>query len=148
MKKLLVAATLAAGIALASPTIAQEVPYTPGAYMVVQGIYVKDGQSANYLDYLSGTFSRSQDIAKQRGWITSFRVFANVNRRRDEPDLYLITEMPRQATPQEQVERERILNQAMSQTTRQAEEASGRRLEMRTLGSSILLQEMSPRAGR
>lgn len=150
MKKLLLAVALAAGFTVsgAMPVAAQESVYAPGTYMNVQGIFIEDGQFENYMDYIAATYRRSQDFARQRGWITGYRIFQNVNRRGDEPHLYLLVEMPRMATPQEEVERERAMTQAMSQTTRQLEAASGQRVTMRRLGSNLLLQELNLRPAR
>lgn len=145
MKKILLAAALAAGLgmSMSAPAAAQSASYTPGGYMAVQGIYIEDGQFENYMDYIADRYRASQEIAKQKGWISSYRIFANVNARADEPDLYLLVESPRMASPQEQMERERQANEAMRQTTRQAEEGSGARVKMRRLGSNILLQELN-----
>ncbi len=157
MKKTLMATLLATGMALSTPAAAQdaatsaaaqESAYTPGAYWNVQGIYLEDGQYENYMDYVAGNYRRSQDFARRSGWITGYTILANVNRREDEPHLYLITEMPRLATPQEDVERERRLNDHMRQTTREATEGSGRRVTMRRLGSNLLLQELNLRPAR
>lgn len=148
MKKFLIASLLAAGLALSAPVAAQDSAYTPGTYWTVQGIFIQDGQFENYMDYIAGNYRRSQDFARRSGWITGYRILQNVNRRDDEPDLYLITEMPRLATPQEEVERQRRLNEHMQQTTRQATEGSGQRVTMRRLGSNLLLQELNLRAAR
>lgn len=150
MKKLLLAAALAAGVAMsgALPASAQESVYTPGTYMTVQGIFIEDGQFENYMDYIAATYRRNQDFARQRGWITGYRILQNVNRRGDEPHLYLLVEMPRMATPQEEVERDRAMEQFMNQTARQATAASGQRVTMRRLGSNLLLQELNLRPAR
>jgi len=148
MKKMLMAVVLAAGLAVSTPSLAQESPYTPGVYWTVQGIYVEDGQFETYMDYIADRYRRQQDLQRQRGWITGYRIFQNVNRREDEPHLYLITEIPRLATPQEEVERERVMNEAMRETTRQATAGSGQRVRMRRLGSNILLQELTLRPAR
>lgn len=145
MKKLLLMTALAAGLAFATPAAAQENAYTPGTYMAVQGIMIEDGQFENYMDYIASTYRRSQDFARQQGWITGYRILQNVNRRAGEPDLYLLTEFARMATPEEDVARERQLNTFMAQTTRQATEQSGRRVTMRRLGSNVLLQELNLR---
>jgi len=148
MKKTMIAAAFAVSLAFAAPAAAQETAYTPGGYWVVQGVYIEDGQFENYMDYIADRYRASQDIARRRGWISGYTILANVNRRQDEPDLYLITEMPRLATPQEEVERERIMTREMNQTTRQATEASGQRVTMRRLGSNLLLQELNLRPAR
>lgn len=144
MKKILMAATLALGLGLSMPTaaVAQERSYAPGGYLTVQGIYIEDGQNENYMDYIADRYRANQEFAKSKGWISSYRIFANVNRRKDEPDLYLLVEAPRMPSPQEEVERDRQMSEAMRQTARQAEEASGQRVKMRRIGSNLLLQEL------
>ncbi len=142
MRKLFLITALATGLAFATPVAAQENVYTPGTYMTVQGIMVEDGQFENYMDYIAATYRRSQDFARQQGWITGYRIFSNSNPRAGEPHLYLLTEFAKMTTPQEDVARERQLNTYMAQTTRQATEQSGRRVTMRKLGSNILLQEL------
>ncbi len=148
MKNMLLAAALAVGLGLSAPTqaVAQDTPYTPSSYMTVQGIYIEDGQFENYMDYIADRYRANQDFAKQKGWISGYRIFANINRRADEPDLYLLTEAPRMPTPQEQVERDRLVSEAMQQTARQATEASGQRVKMRRLGSNLMLQELTLKA--
>ena len=148
MKKIILAAVLAAGVAMSTPAAAQDSAYVPGTYMDVQGIFVEDGQFENYMDYIAGRYRESQEFARRQGWITGYRIFANVNRRADEPDLYLLTEYPRLATPEQQVTRERELNRALNETTRQATEGSGQRVRMRRLGSNIMLQELRLRPQR
>ena len=148
MKKIILSSLLAATMMLAGPATAQDSVYTPGTYWVVQGITVEDGQLENYMDYIAATYRKSQDFAKQNGWISGYTILQNVNRRLDEPHLYLVTEMPRLATPQEEVERERKLNEHMQQTSRQATEQSGQRVAMRKLGNNLLLQELDLRAAR
>ncbi len=156
MKKILTATLFAAGLALSAPASAQaqaqaqdrESAYTPGGYWSVQGVFIEDGQFENYMDYVASSYRRSQDFARRSGWISGYTILLNVNRRADEPDLYLITEMPRLATPREDVERERLLNEHMRQTTRAATEASGQRVTMRRLGSNLLLQELNLRPAR
>ncbi|HEY0326365.1 MAG TPA: hypothetical protein VGC46_10395 [Allosphingosinicella sp.] len=148
MKKALSACVIAASIAFASPAAAQPTAYTPGGYWVVQGIHIEPGQFENYMDYIADRYRANQDFARSRGWITGYRILVNVNRRHDEPDMYLITEMPRLATPQEQVERDEAFERHMNQTARQAETASGARVTMRRLGSNWLLQELNLRPAR
>lgn len=145
MKRILLSAALAVAPVFcmtSSPALAQDSVYTPSGYWNVQGIYLEPGQFENYMDYVADRYRKSQDYSRSKGWITGYRILVNVNRRQDEPNLYLITEMPRLATPQEDIEREKMFNQAMAETTRQAEEGSGKRVSMRRLGSNLLLQEL------
>lgn len=145
MKNFIITSLVAATLTMASPAGAQDTAYVPGPYWVVQGIYIEDGQLENYMDYIASTYRKSQDFAKQNGWISGFTILQNVNHRNDEPHLYLVTEMPKLATPQEEAERERKLNEHMQQTTREATDQSGKRVAMRRLMSNLLLQELSLR---
>ena len=148
MKKLFTAALLALALPLAVPASAQDSVYTYGGYWNVQGIHIEDGQFENYMDYIADRYDRSQQFARRQGWISGYEILVNVNARENEPDMYLITRMPRLATPQEDVERERRLNEHLAQTTRQATEQSGQRVTMRHLGSNLLLQELNLRNRR
>jgi len=154
MKKILTATLFAAGMAFSAPALAQpadaarESSYTYGTYWNVQGIYLEDGQFENYMDYLAGVYRRSQDYARTRGWISGYTILGNVNRRENEPHLYLVIEFPRLTTPQEDTEREALLNAHLQTTTRSATEQSGQRVTMRRLGSNLLLQELNLRAAR
>ena len=148
MMKRLAIGLLAASIAFSTAAPAQESAYTPGGYWSVQGIHIEDGQFETYMDYIAGTYHRSQQFAQQNGWITGYDILVNANPREGEPDLYLVTRMPRLSTPEEDVARERAFNAHMSQTTRQASEASGQRVTMRRLGSNMLLQQLNLRAAR
>ena len=148
MKKLVTAALLALALPLSVPASAQESAYTYGGYWNVQGIHIEDGQFENYMDYIADRYDRSQQFARRQGWISGYEILVNVNARENEPDMYLITRMPRLATPQEDVERERRLNEHLAQTTRQATEQSGQRVTMRHLGSNLLLQELNLRNRR
>lgn len=148
MKKYLMAAMFATTLTFAIPATAQDSAYTPGAYSDVQGVYIEDGQYENYMDYIAGRYRQSQDFARARGWITGYRILANVNRREGEPDLYLVTDYAAQATQAEQMERERLVNQHMRETTHESDTGSGQRVTMRRLGGNTLLQELVLRPAR
>jgi hypothetical protein len=144
MRTLLLAAALAAGSVVLAPAAAtgQALPYTPGNYWSVQGIYVEPGQFENYMDYIADRYRRNQEFAKSQGWITGYRILVNVNRRMDEPSMYLITEFADMPNAKEQVERDAIVERNLRETARQAEQSSGQRVSMRKLGSNTLLQEL------
>jgi hypothetical protein len=147
MKKALIASCFAAALfapatALAQPAGQERSSYTPGNYLVIQEVHIEPGQFENYMDYLADQYRRSQEFARQQGWISAYQILSNVNKREGEADLMLITVMPRMATPQEQVQREEAMNRHLAQTTRAAEQQSGQRVSMRRLGGSMLLQEL------
>ena len=144
MKKLLIAAALSAATLAFAPTAAsaQAVAHSPGNYWSVQGIYIEPGQFENYMDFVADRYRRNQEFAKSQGWISGYRILSNVNKRGDEPDLYLITEFARIPDAKEQMDRDAAMERNMRETARQAEQASGQRVSMRRLGSNMLLQEL------
>ncbi|GAA3996604.1 hypothetical protein [Sphingomonas humi] len=148
MKKLLIAAALSAATFALAPTAAsaQASSYAPGNFWSVQGIYIEPGQFENYMDFVADRYRRNQDFAKSQGWISGYRILVNVNKRMDEPDLYLITEFARIPDAKEQMDRDAAMEKNLRETTRQAEQASGQRVSMRKLGSNILMQELTLRA--
>jgi hypothetical protein len=148
MKKLLIAAALSAATLTLAPTAAsgQASVYAPGSYWSVQGIHIEPGQFENYMDYLADRYRKNQDFAKAQGWISGYRMLVNVNKRADEPDMYLITEFARMPDAKEQVERDAMVERNLRETARQAEQASGQRVSMRKLGSNVLLQELTLKA--
>jgi hypothetical protein len=148
MKKLLIAAALSAASLTLVPTAAaaQALSYAPGSYWAVQGIHVEPGQFENYMDYVADRYRRNQEFAKAQGWISGYRILVNVNKRADEPDMYLITEFARMPDAKEQMERDVAVERNLRETARQAEQSSGQRVSMRKLGSSMLLQELTLKA--
>lgn len=148
MKKTLMVVAFSAGLALSTPSFAQDTSYTPGGYVVVQGVHIEPGQFENYMDFVADRYRASQEFARRQGWITGYSILVNVNRREGEPDLYLMVNMPRLPTPQEQAERDRAFERELQQTARQAEQASGQRVTLRRLGSNMLLQELTLRPRR
>ena len=69
-------------------------------------------------------------------------IFANVNARIGEPDLYLMTEFKEMATRAKEVKREKEMDAFTQSDARLAATASGARVKMRTQNGSMLLQEM------
>ena len=145
MKKLLIAAAMAAAsvACVEAPALAQASAYVPGNYWSVQGIYIEPGQFENYMDYIAGQYRKNQEFAKSQGWISGYRILVNVNKRSDEPDLYLISEFARMPDAKEQMARDAIVEKNLRETARTAEQGSGQRVSMRRLGSSELLQELT-----
>jgi hypothetical protein len=142
MKNIVLAAFGAATFAFASSAVAQEIPLDPGNYWDITAISVDDGHFPDYADYLAGQWRKEEDYSKSKGWTKGYFVLANVNKRKDEPDLYLVRILDHVPTNAEQLAREKEMNTFMSQTSRQANAGSGVRAKYRTIGSNELLQEM------
>lgn len=142
MRKFILAALGAGVMAFAAPAIAQDYPLKGGDYWQVAEIKVDDGHFGDYADHLAGTYRRTQEFAKSKGWIKAFYILSNVNRRNDEPDLYLVTISDRVPTPAEDEAREKDMNAYLQTTSRQQDARSGERAKFRKLGGTMLLQEL------
>ncbi len=88
--KLFASLALAAALGFAATTSAQESSFETGGYSDVSAIDVLDGQSDNYMDYLSGSWKSQQEWRKSKGYISGYQVLANPYAREGEPDLYLV----------------------------------------------------------
>ena len=142
MKRLVVAA-LGAGILLsAAPTAAQELPIKGGDFWDVGAITIDDGHFGDYADYLAGQYRKNMEFQKSKGWIKDYYIFNNVNKRSDEPDLYLVTVFDHVTTPAEDIQRVKDVKAFLQQSTRQSLAGSGQRATYRHLGSDMLLQRM------
>lgn len=136
------AAVLAASICLAyaTPVLADDPwPTEDADYVEVSMISVEDGHDLEYMTHLAGQWRKGQDFAKSQGWISSYEILINVNRRPGEPDYYLITRFPRFADQAEAKKRDDAYFAHMQATTSQMQAASGKRAEYRkVLGSQLL----------
>jgi len=142
MRKFALAALCAATLLCAVPAAAQELPLKTGDFWDVSAITIDDGHFGDYADYLAGQYRKNMEFQKSKGWIKGYHIFANVNKRSDEPDLYLVTIFDHVTTPAEDVQREKDANAFLQQNTRQSLAGSGQRATYRHLGSDMLLQEM------
>jgi hypothetical protein len=140
--------TAAAALAFAAPAQAQDTALTAGNYWDVAAIDVEDGQDEAYADYVAGQWRRSEEFARQQGWIQGYHVLSNPYARENEPDLYLVTVYNRMPTPAEEQTRQRAFERFMERTSRQLSTESGERVRMRRLAGSMLLREMNFRAAR
>lgn len=142
MRKLMLGALGAATMLWSVSSPAQELPVKSGDYWDVTSVKIDDGHFADYADFLAGQFRKENDFAKSKGWIKAYHIFANVNARGDEPDLYLVRVFDHVPTPAEDIVRERETNAFMAMNTRQSMAGSGHRATFRHLVGDMLLQEM------
>jgi|SRR6185503_2119648 hypothetical protein len=142
MQKLMLAALGAVTMAMAAPTVAQELPLNPGDYWDVTSVKIDDGHFADYADFLAGDFRKQNEYAKSKGWIKGYYILSNNNPRKDEADLYLITVFDHVPTAAEQMARDKEMNTYLATTDRKAMAASGARATYRHITSDELLQEM------
>jgi hypothetical protein len=142
MYKSMLAAFGAVTMAFAVPAAAQDYPLKGADYWTVAEITIDDGHFGDYADHLAGAYRKTNDFARSKGWIKSYHILSNVNKRGSEPDLYLVTISDRLPSPAEDVTREAEMNAFLATTTRQQDAQSGARAKFRHLGGSQLLQEM------
>lgn len=142
MHKLMFAALGAATMLLATPAVAQDYPLKTGNFWNVAEITIDDGHFGDYADHLAGLYRKTQDFAKSKGWIKDYYILSNVNKRANEPDLYLVTITDHLTTPAEDVAREKEFNASLSTSARQQDKESAARAKFRHLGGNMLLQEL------
>ena len=143
MYKLMFGVLGAATIMLAAlPAAAQDFPVKGGDYWQVAEVTIDDGHFGDYADHLAGAYRKTEDFAKSKGWIKNYYILSNVNKRANEPDLYLVTITDHLTTPAEDEARSKELDAYLQSSARQQDSQSGARAKFRHLGGTMLLQEM------
>lgn len=143
MMKLTCAAIAAVLMLSAVPAAAQNAnPWKAGNYWNVSGIEVKDGSNLTYANYLASEWQKQQEFAKSKGWISSYHVLSNPQRRQGEPDIYLVTITDRLVGTDEGDKRGAEMRAHMQLTQEQMQAASGKRAEYRTSLSTMMLREL------
>lgn len=145
IKTALLAATIALAVPAATPAIAQDYPLKPGEYVQMNGIYVKDGSDLKYAEWLATEWKRFQEYSKSQGWISDYGIYANINPREGEPNIYLVVQFASIPDAAEQERRDKAFDKWSRTTVAEQVAASGNRAEYRTVISSMLLQEYMPR---
>lgn len=144
MKKLRLAALLAVPfvIALSAPATAQNYPLDYGDFTDVTGIDVLDGGSVEYANYLATQWRKNQEFAKSQGWISDYKVYANLYPREGEPDLYLMVMYAKMPDAVESMRRDAAYREYMKKNDSQMAAESGNRGKFRKIMSNALLGEM------
>ncbi|MFM9977835.1 MAG: hypothetical protein ACKVOP_07305 [Sphingomonadaceae bacterium] len=142
--KLALALAIAPAImAVPVPAMAQNYPMVAGDYVEMSMIEIMPGGSYDYAMFIAGQWRKSQEYAKSQGWITDYRVFANVYDRDGEPNIYLVTRMKRIPDGPEIERQAEAFRKFMAQTDQQMTAASGDRAKVRKLRGTMLLQELT-----
>jgi hypothetical protein len=140
MKSIRLAAAAALCLSLATPAFAQEWPVDPSDFVEVSMIKVDDGHALEYVNYLAGNWRKSQDYAKQQGWITDYEIWTNEYPRDGEADIWLVTYSPHLADAAEAKRRDEQYNAFMKQTVAEMQAASAGRAEYRHLAGTMLMR--------
>lgn len=132
-------------LAIAAPASAQEFPLVPGEYSEIGGIYVKDGGTFKYAQFIANEWAKNQEFAKSQGWITDYKIYVNYNPRDGEPNIYLMSTFASLPDAAESEKRSAAYDAWAKKGFAQQAEESGNRAEYRTVKSSMLLQEYTVR---
>ena len=143
-------AWLAAGLLLLSsfavPAFAQDRAWAEGAVTQVSSIKIVDGQFENYMEYLSKNWKPIMEEAKKAGYVLDYAVYAASAHNPQEPDLFLVVTVPNMAMLDGMDKKmDPIAQKVTSQGVRERDEASGKRVVMRTLMGEELLREIKLR---
>ena len=141
MKSLFVGAAMIAAT-LATPALAQASSYRPGTVWEASRIDVLPGQLENYMDYLSTTWKKIQEMGKAEGVVVEYHVLSTNNPRAGEADLILIVEYKDYQTTAQQEAMQKKVNAALGQDNRRAAAAGGERTKMREQLGSTEYQEL------
>ena len=145
MRTLRLAAFAAVTLAFAAPlpALAQNNdPFIGGDYVAVTGVSIDDGHYLDYANFLSGFYKAQEDFSVKQGWQTSYEILANVNRRKGEPDLYLVRRFKNMPDGAEGERRAAMVRSQVKMDDAQMEAASGDRAKFRHIESNQLLQEL------
>lgn len=145
MKLLRYAAVLTASLSLAfaAPVLAQTDPMTGGDYVEVSAITIDDGHYLDYAAHLAAVWRTNNEYAKSQGWISSYEVLANVNKRPGEPDLILVVRFKSLPDAAEGERRAKMYRDHVKLTDAQLEAASAGRAKYRKVQGSQLWQVLN-----
>jgi hypothetical protein len=79
------------GLALTSAAaVADDHPFTEGPVVNVSAIRTEYGKFDDYVKFLDTTWKATQEAAKKKGYITSYKVITVEPRGENDPDIYLV----------------------------------------------------------
>jgi hypothetical protein len=122
---------------------AQERSYTEGPVLAVTSVKVMDGQFENYMKFLDGTYKASMEAAKKAGLILDYGVYSAAPRRAEDADLYLVVSYPNMAMLDGIDDKmDPIQAKVTKMNLMERDEASGKRMVMRTIMGTELIREL------
>ena len=122
---------------------AQERRYTEGPVAVVTSVKVMDGQFENYMNFLDGTYKATMEASKKAGVILDYSVYNASPRKPEDADLYLVVTYPNMAMFDGlNSKMEPIMSSVTKMNLMQRDEASGKRMVMRTILGTEVIREL------
>jgi L-rhamnose mutarotase len=139
-----IAAALLALAAFTAPAFAQDRAWSEGPVTNVSAIKIVDGQWENYMAYLQKNWKGVMEEAKKAGYVLDYKVYSAQAHNPQEADLYLVVTYPNMAMLDGMNEKMEPIQQKVTKMNyREADEASGKRMVMRTLLGEELLREIN-----
>jgi hypothetical protein len=114
-----------------------------GYIVQVTEVHTKDGMFNAYINDLSNVWRKFLDAQKEDGDVIRYGMYSNVNQREGEPDLYLTVTFKNWAAFDRGVEYFEKLGAQILGSTDEMREANVDRGELRTIGSTYVLQEIT-----
>lgn len=139
------AVMIASPVMLSAPAMAEEWPLVAGEYTTMTGIFIEDGGNLAYAQYLADEWAKQREFAKSKGWISDYKIYANVDRRDGEPMLYLTATFASMPDSAEMERRNKEWEAWDSKSNAQLEAESGNRAKFRTVKGSMTLIELTVR---
>ena len=114
-----------------------------GHIVQVTEVHTKDGMFNAYINDLSNVWRKFLDAQKEDGDVIRYAMFSNVNQREGEPDLFLTITFKNWAAFDRGVEYFENLGAQVLGSTEEMREANIDRGELRTIGSTYVLREIT-----
>lgn len=118
--------------------------YEFGSFWSVTSVDTKDGHFDDYIKDLKKNWRRALDMQKKEGHVLSYTMYANVDKRQGEPDLWLFVEHKSAGSaydlPFDYWEKQA---EKLWGSMEKGQEAGVDRGEIRTIMSSVLLRELT-----
>lgn len=114
-----------------------------GYIVQVTEVHTKDGMFNAYINDLSNVWRKFLDAQMEDGDVIRYGMFSNANPREGEPDLFLTVTFKNWAAFDRGVEYFENLGSQVLGSTEEMREANIDRGELRTIGSTYVLQEIT-----
>ena len=114
-----------------------------GHVVQVTEVHIKDGMFNAYINDLNNVWRKFLEAQMEEGDVVDYGMYANTNPREDEPDLYLTVTYKNWAAFDRGVEYFESLGSKVLGSPEEMREANIDRGELRTIGSTYTLREIT-----